>query len=60
LVIYNESSSAHIAATVVSFATSLNTLSLRHKIMTLKALSFISVFFAAERLAGTNTSPFNV
>jgi hypothetical protein len=56
---YSESSFAHIAAAVVSFATSLNTRSPRHKMIALKAFSFNSVFSAAERLAYICASPFN-
>ncbi|KAK2357557.1 hypothetical protein QL285_094815 [Trifolium repens] len=49
---YNDSSLAHIPAALVSLATSLNTLSPRHKVMQLTALSFKSAFSSPERLAG--------
>jgi hypothetical protein len=56
---YNESSLVHIATTNVSLATSLNTLSPKHKIMALTALSFISIFSAGVKVAGINVSPLN-
>ncbi|KAK2404399.1 hypothetical protein QL285_053742 [Trifolium repens] len=59
LVIYNESSFDHIVAAEVSRATSLNTLSPRHKIIELNAFSSISVFSAFESVADICVTPFN-
>lgn len=58
LVIYNDSSFVHIASVVCSLSTSFRTLSKRHKIMELIALSTIWVFRACVSAAGINASVF--
>jgi len=55
---YNDSNFDHIDSAVGSFATSLKTLSPRHKTMALLALSTISVFSACDMVTGKAPSPF--
>ena len=57
-VIYKYSNFDHIDVAVGSFATSLKTLSPRHKTMTLLALSTISVFSDRDMVTGNAPSPF--
>ena len=56
---YNEFSLLHIDTTVVSIDTSLNTVSPKHKMMALTALSLISVFLTGVTCASFCASPFN-
>jgi len=50
----------HIVVGVFSFTTSLNTLSSKHKIMTLCTLSIIFVFSSFVKAIDINTSPFKI
>jgi len=58
LFIYKDSNFNHIDAVVGSFATSLKTLSPRHKTMVILALSTISVFSACDMVTSNTPSPF--
>jgi len=57
-VIYKYSNFDHIDAAIGSFATSLKTLSPRHKTMALLALSTIAVFSARDMVTSNAPSPF--
>jgi len=60
LVIYNNFNFDHIDVAVGSFATSVKSLSLRHKTISLLVLSTISVFCICDMLTNNAPSPFNI